>query len=111
MTRGLYRWELQIDDRKSSIGVDGPLIVNTAALALAGAEAGIGLAYLMDRHVEPLLEEGRLERALEGACPPSAGFRIYYPARAQVLPKLRAFIEFFRPSGGQRNKQHASSGI
>ena len=96
MTRGLYRWEVQTIDRNSSIAVDGPLIVNTAALALAGAGAGIGLAYLMDRHVRPLLEEGRLERTLEGTCPPSPGFCIYYPARSQVLPKLRAFIDFFR---------------
>jgi DNA-binding transcriptional LysR family regulator len=73
MTRGLYRWEVQFDGQKSSIGVDGPLIVKIAALALAGAEAGIGLAYLMDRHVKPSLEEGWLERALEGACPPNPG--------------------------------------
>jgi len=96
MTRGLYRWEVQNIDQNSSIAVDGPLIVNTAALALAGAAAGIGLAYLMDRHVRPLLEEARLERTLEGTCPPSPGFCIYYPARSQVLPKLRAFIDFFR---------------
>jgi DNA-binding transcriptional LysR family regulator len=95
MTRGLYRWEVDVDGKEAAIPVDGPLIVNTAALAVTAAEAGLGLAYLMDRQVTSGSEEGRLERVLEGLCPSSPGFHIYFPTRAKVLPKLRAFIDFF----------------
>lgn len=109
MTRGLYRWEVERDGKQAAIPVDGPLVVNTAALAIAAAEAGVGLAYLMDRQVAKGLAEGRLERVLEGLCPPSPGFRIYYPARAQVLPKLRAFIDFFSGARPVRHPDEAPS--
>ena len=49
---------------------------------------------------EPLVAEhlaaGRLELALEEYAAWSPGAYLYYPSRTQMLPKLRAFIDFIR---------------
>ena len=96
MTRGFYRWEFEKDGRSWELALDGPLIVNGSTLAISAAEDGLGLTYTLDRLVASLIEQGRLERVLEQFCPASPGFYLYYPSRAQVMPKLRAFIDFFR---------------
>jgi DNA-binding transcriptional LysR family regulator len=42
------------------------------------------------------VKSGKLEVVLNQFAPSSAGFHLYFPARAQVQPKLRAFIEHIR---------------
>lgn len=99
MTSGtLYRWEFRRARRRFEIAVDGPLIVNDEALAPAMAADGVGLAYLARPLVDEALAAGRLETVLDAYMPSSDGLYLYYPSRAQVLPKLRAFIDYFRKS-------------
>jgi hypothetical protein len=56
-------------------------------IAIQGLESGdkhsLGSAEqgLAGDQVAQRLEPGHMERVLEGLCPPSPGFRIYYPAR------------------------------
>jgi DNA-binding transcriptional LysR family regulator len=42
------------------------------------------------------LQAGRLVTLLDKFSPPSEPFHIYYPSRAQLPGKLRAFIDMFR---------------
>jgi DNA-binding transcriptional LysR family regulator len=63
---------------------------------LDAALAGLGVAYVMDCAARPFLRDKRLVRVLEPFCQPFPGFFLYYPSRAQMAPKLRAFVEFFR---------------
>jgi DNA-binding transcriptional LysR family regulator len=35
-------------------------------------------------------------RVLDDFCPPFPGYFLYYPSRAHVSPKLKAFVEFMR---------------
>jgi DNA-binding transcriptional LysR family regulator len=57
------------------------------------AEAGVGLAYLADVSVAGSVAAGRLECVLREFHPMSPGLYVYFPARAQTQPKLRAFID------------------
>ncbi len=57
------------------------------------AEAGTGLAYLPDLSVRDAVASGRLQRVLEAYLPRSPGLFIYFPAKAQTQPKLRALLD------------------
>jgi DNA-binding transcriptional LysR family regulator len=78
------------------MSVEGPLIVNDMDVAKAAAIRGIGLAYMAEPLVAGLVREGQLELVLERYAAPSPGAYLYYPSRTQMLPKLRAFIDFIR---------------
>jgi DNA-binding transcriptional LysR family regulator len=97
-TRGtLYRWEFEEPSgREVEIAVTGQLITNDSGVMMMAAVKGKGLAYTLDPNAAPLVAQGKLERVLEPFCPSSPGFFIYFPSRAQVMPKLRAFIDYAR---------------
>jgi DNA-binding transcriptional LysR family regulator len=97
---GIYRWALEekLPSRRSrefEIAVKGPLIVNAPALALSAAISGVGLTYTVAANVAPLVEQGLLQPCLEPFMPTMPGFFIYFPSQAQMLPKLRAFLDFW----------------
>jgi len=92
----IYRWEFLQNKREYAVSVSGPLIVNDPALNVSSAALGLGLAYTAAPIAMPFIERGELETVLKEFCPSSPGVFLYYPSRAQALPKLRAFIEFAR---------------
>jgi DNA-binding transcriptional LysR family regulator len=90
---GLYRWEFIEEGREVEISVSGSLTLNDETLLPSMALKGLGLAYLAEPLVREHIEQGRLETALDAYCPTSPGLFIYYPSRAQRLPKLKAFVD------------------
>jgi DNA-binding transcriptional LysR family regulator len=97
MTRGgLYAWEFEKDGRDLNVRVDGQLILNDVSLILKAAVSGIGIACLMDDHVRPDVEAGRLVRILEDWCPPFAGYHLYYPSRRQPSAAFSLLVEALR---------------
>lgn len=99
MDGSLHRWAFIDGDseegqRNFSIAVNGPLIVNGPAMCVSAALSGVGLTYITEAAVHPLIENGRLATCLERFLAESPGFFIYFPNRKHVLPKLRAFIDF-----------------
>jgi DNA-binding transcriptional LysR family regulator len=92
----LYRWEFERGRKTLEVAVEGPLIVNDIDVALAAALDGVGIAYLFDHQVRPLLESGELVRVLAPWTPPFTGFYLYYPGRRHMPATLRAFIDFIR---------------
>jgi DNA-binding transcriptional LysR family regulator len=95
-TRALYHWEFEEGGREYALAVDGQVIVNEGSVMISAAVMGLGLAYVLAPVVEPLCEQGLLETVLEPFCPETPGFFLYFPSRHQVMPKLRAFIDFAR---------------
>lgn len=89
----IYRWEFERDGRDVSVDAPGALTVNDFQMLMDMAEAGTGLAYLPDLSVRDAVTSGRLERVLEAYLPTSQGLFIYFPAKAQTQPKLRAFLD------------------
>ncbi|HEY0112005.1 MAG TPA: LysR family transcriptional regulator [Allosphingosinicella sp.] len=95
-TGAIFRWHFEVEGQRVETAVEGPLIVNDMDVAKAAALRGIGLAYMAEPLVRGPLEEGRLELALEPYAAWSPGAYLYYPSRTQMLPKLRAFVDFIR---------------
>jgi DNA-binding transcriptional LysR family regulator len=98
---GLYTWEFEQDGRQVNVRVDGPLIVNDVALAIKAAVDGVGLAYLMEDHVMPLVKAGKLVRLLEDWSPAFPGYYLYYPDRRQLPPAFRLFVDLLRSRAKQ----------
>jgi DNA-binding transcriptional LysR family regulator len=88
-----HRWEFERAGREFTVGVQGGLIVNDRNLMIAAARAGQGLAYVSDFEVMDDLAAGTLVQVLQSFVPPSSGLYLYFPARTQSQPKLRAFID------------------
>jgi DNA-binding transcriptional LysR family regulator len=96
---GLYVWEFEKDDRVLNVRVDGQLTFNRAPLMLAAAQAGFGLACVLDDQVRAPVADGRLVRLLEDWCPPFAGYHLYYPSRRQQSPAFAVVAEALRFRG------------
>lgn len=93
---GLYAWEFEKDDRPLNVRVEGQLTVNETGLALEAALDGLGIAYLPEDQILPLVAEGRLVRALADWCPPFPGYHLYYPSRRQHSSGFALLIEALR---------------
>lgn len=89
----LYRWEFVENGREVEIDVPGPLTLNDETLLPSLALKGLGLAYLAEPLVRGHVRRGELETVLDAFCPESPGLFLYYPGRAQSLPKLKVFVE------------------
>ncbi|KAF1012041.1 MAG: HTH-type transcriptional regulator PgrR [Pseudomonas fluorescens] len=94
LTSGMaHRWEFTRAGRVFTVGTRGGLIVNDRNLMISAARAGLGLAYVSDFEVAQDLASGALARVLDTFVPASSGLYLYFPARTQSQPKLRAFID------------------
>jgi DNA-binding transcriptional LysR family regulator len=91
--RSLYRWEFERAGREFSVDPPGGLIVNDAPLYLSLAARGVGLVYTADLIAAAELKAGVLESVLDEYVPRSPGLFLYFPARSQLQPKLRVFID------------------
>lgn len=96
---GLYAWEFEKDGRALNVRVEGQLIVNDTMLALQAAIDGIGICYVTDDQVLPLIADGRLVRMLDDWCPPFPGYHLYYPSRRQHSSAFAVLIEALRYRG------------
>lgn len=89
-------WQFQSGNRQIDVPVSGQVTLNDFSAQIAAAETGVGIAYVPEPTVEKSVAEGRLELALLDHAVTGAGIFLYYPSRRQVMPKLRAFIDFAR---------------
>jgi DNA-binding transcriptional LysR family regulator len=96
---GLYAWEFEKDGRALNVRVDGQLVFNGAGPLLQAVLNGFGLAYLMERNVQPYVSDGRLVRVLSDWCPPFSGYHLYYPSRRQPSPAFSLLVEALRYRG------------
>jgi DNA-binding transcriptional LysR family regulator len=90
----IYRWELTVDGKDIEIAVDGRVVINDGEAMVAAAIDGLGLANVLESTVREHIAARRLVRVLAKYCPPFPGLFLYYPSRAQLAPKLAAFIAF-----------------
>ena len=71
-----------------------------AGLHVLGARvdhrSGTALGYIAEPTIADDLDAGRLETVLMDNVASSGGLFLYYPSRRQVMPKLRAFIDYIR---------------
>jgi DNA-binding transcriptional LysR family regulator len=89
---GLYRWEFEEAGEDFDVAVNGGIIVNETDMKLRATIDGLGLSYELESVARPFIEAGALVPTLLPYATQTPGFYLYFPARSQVLPKLRAFI-------------------
>jgi DNA-binding transcriptional LysR family regulator len=92
----LMPWEFTRDGRDFEVEVHGPLISNDSQVAYGAARSGMGLTQCFAELAEADLAAGKVVSVLDDWQLPFAGFHIYYPAREQLAPKLRVFVDFLR---------------
>ena len=89
----IFEWELI--DRKKPVVVktSGTALVTDTMQALSLALAGVGIAYVAEPLARRYLREGTLKWLLPQSATEYDGLFLYYPKRAALAPKLRAFID------------------
>jgi DNA-binding transcriptional LysR family regulator len=96
---GLYAWEFEKDGREIRVRVEGQLTFNGSSLIVRAAQAGLGIALVMEDLVVPMIEDGSLHRVLEGWCPPFPGYHLYYPTRRQPSAAFSLVLDALRFRG------------
>lgn len=99
------RWRFVEHGKDLEIAVDGHIVTNDGAVLVDAAGDGLGLAYVFENMVTHLVCEKRLVRVLDEYCPVVPGYFLYYPSRAHVPPKLRAFIDFLKNGSVRRGRK------
>jgi DNA-binding transcriptional LysR family regulator len=92
----LHKWRFVRDGEEFFVETAAAIVVNDTTLIADFARSGLGLAYMPDVEIEQDIVSGRLERVLSSYVPLSTGLFLYFPARTQSQPKLRAFIDTVR---------------
>jgi DNA-binding transcriptional LysR family regulator len=105
----LYRWALRDNDREVAVTVPETTVINDPMYARDLALAGVGLAYVMEPLVRADIAAGHLTQVLPKSSHEWPGLFLYYPQRASLAPKLRAFIDTARDV--LRARQRADHGI
>jgi len=94
--KSLWRWEFQDQGRAVEYETKARVIVNDTLHAAALAVEGIGIAYAWEPAVRELLAASRLVELLPQHATQKPGLFLYFPKRASMAPKLRAFITVVR---------------
>jgi DNA-binding transcriptional LysR family regulator len=95
-TGSISPWEFEKDGREVRQRVEGPLICNSADLALALVREGGCVSLHMEEDIAGDLASGKLEAVLDDWCPPFDGVFLYHSSRRQTPPALRALIDFMK---------------
>ena len=89
----VFDWELVDGNKLITVKTSGTALVTDITEALSLALAGIGIAYVVELLARPYLRDGSLKWLLPQAAVEQEGAFLYYPRRASLAPKLRAFID------------------
>ncbi|MBN8842720.1 MAG: LysR family transcriptional regulator [Sphingomonadales bacterium] len=93
---GLMPWTFEKGNREFDVAVTGPVIVNDWIAATVAMRSGIAMSMLAEPVAKAMVEAGELELVLTEFASSTSGLFLYYPSRKQVMPKLRAFIDYVR---------------
>lgn len=92
----LMPWTFEKGNRDVEVAVTGPVIVNDWIAAMVAMRTGVAMGMLAEPVAKAMVESGELELVLTDHASATSGLFLYYPSRKQVMPKLRAFIDYVR---------------
>ncbi|RWO67040.1 MAG: LysR family transcriptional regulator [Mesorhizobium sp.] len=95
----VYRWDLTEDGKDVAVETRGTAIVTDSLAAIDLALSGMGLAYVFEPLVRADLAAGRLVQVLPQSAIEEPGLFLYFPRRAAMAPKLRAFVDVTQEIG------------
>lgn len=93
---GLLPWSFMEGNREAEVPVTGPVIVNEQSAMIMAVRSGVALGMTAEPVLKEHVDRGELEVVLGERAVSTAGLFLYYPSRKQVMPKLRAFIDYAR---------------
>jgi DNA-binding transcriptional LysR family regulator len=92
----LYEWDLRDGKHDVAARISGTSVITDATFARDLALAGVGIAYIFEPLVRMDIREERLRWVLPESAIEEQGLFLYFPQRASLAPKLRAFIDVAR---------------
>lgn len=90
----LEQWRFIEEGEQVRLAVRARVTVNDSSAMVHAALEGLGVAYMSNGYIEPLLGDGRLVRLLEPWSPPLPSLTLFHPGRRRAPRKLQAFIDF-----------------
>lgn len=90
----LEKWRLRRGDEDADPRPAASMTSNHLETLRHMAIQGHGIAYLPDFAVKAALERGELVRVLDAWTGSSSTFWILWPSNRQLLPRVRAFVDF-----------------
>jgi len=91
-----FEWRFLRGGKPLQIDVQGRLAFDEMRAVVEAAAAGQGVAYVFESFAAAELQRGALTPVLERYRTPGEAFYLYYPNRAHMPGKLRAFIRHFQ---------------
>jgi len=88
-----YHWEYEQDEQRFALDVPGSLTLNSSALMAEAAIAGLGLAYVPERHAQHGLDTRRLVTLLDDWTIASQGIALYFSQNRHMPVALRLFVD------------------
>lgn len=95
-TGALMPWTFEKGNREFDVAVTGPVIVNDWSASLVAMRTGVALSMIAEPMATAMVDAGEVELVLTDHAASTSGLFLYYPGRKQVMPKLRAFIDYVR---------------
>jgi DNA-binding transcriptional LysR family regulator len=89
----LFEWRFQHGGKQVQIDVQGRVMYDEMPAVLDAAVHGLGIGYVFEHFAQDALERGAVTPLLEKYRLPGESFYLYYPNRAHMPAKLRAFID------------------
>jgi DNA-binding transcriptional LysR family regulator len=91
-----FAWRFRCGKKVVLIDVRGRVVFDDMRTVVEAAADGLGPAYVFEEFAHAELGAGRLVPMLEHCRLPGDAFYLYYPNRAHMPGKLRAFIDYFQ---------------
>lgn len=96
---GCYAWQLQKDDQRLKVKVEGQLIFNGLSQITTAVVAGYGLAFVPEQAVAQQLAQGELVIVMEDWAPTFPGLYLYYASRRQPSLAIKLLVQALRYEG------------
>jgi DNA-binding transcriptional LysR family regulator len=97
----LYEWHVAENGKDTRVAPPSSAVVTDAMAARDLALAGVGIAYLGEPMVREDVRAGRLKWLLPQSASHEDGLFLYFPRRASMAPKMRAFIDAAKAAGSR----------
>lgn len=92
----IYKWQLGEGEQACELDVPGNFVANETDMIIHAALNHMGLAYCLERYIEPYIQSGQLVPVLQDWAVQGEPIVMYYPSRRQLQPGLKQLIELIR---------------
>jgi DNA-binding transcriptional LysR family regulator len=91
-----FEWEFHVGGKDVTVYVRGRLVLDDMRAVLGAVCQGSGLGLVFRQFAAAEISSGAVVSILDEFLPPDQPFYLYYPNRAHMPGKLRAFIDLIR---------------